>query len=143
MLDDVDQVVAPKWVIRESKESDRALILNSWSACVRANSRYAGVKDSVLYAKVGRLSEMLIASKRVLVAHPVGQVDTIAGWICFEHGRLYFGYTKRSFRRGGVFRSLITSAGLGAGTRLSYIPPWGDWWERKGWILDPWYYVGG
>lgn len=96
-------------VVRPASPEDEAFIISSFLKSRRAEGDAKHMTNDVYYAGLVPEAERL-ARGAVIVAHVPGDPWLIMGWLAYEpwppHGLLY-AYTKFSFRRMGVFDSLM------------------------------------
>ena len=108
--------------VRPSSASDEAFIFASWLRNFQKSGLHSEkIPRSVLMRKHHAVIERLLARPTVgvLIAHPKGDPDTIVGWLVWERSGadterpvVHYVYVKGAFRKYGIARQLLESAGL-------------------------------
>jgi hypothetical protein len=105
--------------VRPAAPGDLNFILNSWCRSYRDSGFARHIPTAIYFRFQHLVVEQIIKRQesRLLVAHPQGDTATILGWICWEgqpSGRqvVHMAYVKASWRSLGIFRRLLTAAGI-------------------------------
>lgn len=132
-----EPTAAPSLVaVRDAVPGDRNFVLKTWLLTLRNASHESWhVENEDFFAGEQIVLKRVLAHPtcRVLVAHPLDDVDLIAGFLVFEAPDLvHFVYTKAALRRAGVARALVQAAGLDPARGLVASSATHD--LTKGWI---------
>jgi GNAT superfamily N-acetyltransferase len=126
---------------REMVPDDEGLVMDSWLRSFRP-SWFAGPLPNDLYYDIYRpiIRDRVRARSgaRVLVATDT-EDTAILGWMCFEgNDVVHYIYVKDLFRKKGVARALIQSAGLGDAVRYTFRTKAGAAFaSRRNWTFNP------
>lgn len=117
---------AVQLAIRPGQEADLPFVFNSWLKSFKTRSQFARrITDEVFY----RWHKLVVSrilqrpGTQLLVATPEGEPDTILGYLVMEQQDvqvLHFAYVKTSFRRFGIARALVKSAGIAPGAEFTH-----------------------
>jgi hypothetical protein len=101
--------------IRPGAPDDQAFIFTTWLKCMSRESDFAKhiLPDLFMRTHHG-VAERALDRSSVHVAHAMGEESVILGYLVTEGsgGMVHFAYVKRPFRRSGIFRALLDSAGV-------------------------------
>ena len=100
------------FIIRSHKKEDIPLVFNSFTGCMRASISYRGCVDRIFYRNISKLFKGWFNVSDVLIIHPEGQPDVVAGWIVYCDTTIVFSYVKFSYRKRGLFTALLKAAGV-------------------------------
>ena len=144
------QAVEP--IMRGLRESDTAMILDSW---LRSGLQYPiftsevgrppirlRVPGTLLLSTSRTLLKSLIPRSSVLVLCDPQDKDHMMGWICFEKENpcLHFLFIKFNFRRMGMGRRLLLEAGLPESPEeceVSWRTPALNFFNNHNWVWNP------
>lgn len=106
-------VPAAPFRTRNVCSTDYAFLFSSFLRTMRDEPVAEHIGNDAFYGTWKRAFEDVLATFDVLVAHPVGDEDEIAGYIAWKARTLGFLYVKRDpWRRMGVARLLLDASGL-------------------------------
>lgn len=108
------------YVSRPLGEDERRLVADSWLVSFRFKGVYGPLKpgtDEFLKVYSPIVNAILDApGVKVLVAHHPNVPEIVMGWVCVEERDgepiLHYAFTKKDFRREGIFRFLLGVAGI-------------------------------
>ena len=148
-----EQSIADRPVLRERRESDDAMIIDSWlrsglqypiftAECGRPPIRLRPPPGLLLSQNRTFLQKILESAQVLVLADPADE-DHIIGWICTEavnDGRpacLHFIFVKFNFRRMGMARRLLRESGLPAECEVSWRTPALNFFKKYSWTWNP------
>ena len=117
-----EQSIADRPVLRERRESDDAMIIDSWlrsglqypiftAECGRPPIRLRPPPGLLLSQNRTFLQKILPSTSVAVLCDPEDS-DHIIGWICYEEDCLHFIFVKYNFRRLGFANELMEKADL-------------------------------
>jgi hypothetical protein len=108
-----EQQDAPVFVCRQLRESDEAFTYSAFLRWYRDSDHSTDIPGEQFFQIFKAQWSAVIQHFRVLVAHPEGSEDEIAGFIAHKGTTVAFVYTKKEpWRRLGVATFLANAAGL-------------------------------
>lgn len=145
---DIEQSIADHPVLRERRESDDAMIIDSWlrsglqypiytAECGRPPIRLRP-PPSLLLSQNRTILKKLLPQVSILVLADPADEDHIIGWICFERPScLHFIFVKYNFRRLGFGRMLMVEADLLDECEVSWRTPALNFFKKHNWVWNP------
>lgn len=116
---------APRFLTRPARAADEAFLYSSFLRAFRESDQSEGIKNTEYFQTFKAQFGLVLRNFTVIVAHPEGEEDEIAGWIAFKGPVVAYVYTKKSpWRRTGVARVLWNAAGIGIECRALYASRW-------------------
>ena len=111
-------------LIRPIRETDHALIIDSWVNSVRYSTPAffwvpGGLFRSIYRSMIVRLIECKPELFYVLVNEE--DEDQIFGWVCADMSATHFVFVKKEFRREGLASKLLGSRHRGCGSRHCWV----------------------
>ena len=145
-----DQSIADQPVLRGRRESDDAMIIDSWlrsglqypiytAECGRPPIRLRP-PPSLLLSQNRTILKKLLPQVSILVLADPADSDHIIGWICFEQPEpccLHFIFVKYNFRRLGFGRMLMDEAQLSEECEVSWRTPALNFFKKHSWTWNP------
>ena len=143
---------SPEPVLRGPRESDTAMIMDSW---LRSGLQYPifasevgrppirlRVPGTLLLSQSRTFLKSLIPSSQLLVLCNPEDNDHIMGWICFEKEDpcLHFLFIKFNFRRMGMGGRLLRESGLPQSPdecEVSWRTPALNFFKTHNWVWNP------
>ena len=143
---------SPEPVLRGPRESDTAMIMDSW---LRSGLQYPifasevgrppirlRVPGALLLSQSRTFLKSLIPSSQLLVLCNPEDNDHIMGWICYEEEDpcLHFIFIKFNFRRMGMGRRLLSETGLPQSPEeceVSWRTPALNFFNNHKWVWNP------
>lgn len=108
-----------RFLTRPVRESDHPFVYNSFLEAYRESDHTDGIPNGLYYDVHKQEWSAVMALFTVLVAHPEGDEDEIAGWIAFKGRTVAWICTKKHPWRGiGVARLLLETAGFQEGAPI-------------------------
>lgn len=102
---------ADEFELRPARPSDESFVFSSFLRSYRESDVASGIPNGRYFAVMKPLWQRVVDSFTVLVAHPAGQPDEIAGWIAYSGNVIAWIYVKHTpWRRLGVARRLLDHA---------------------------------
>ncbi|MDQ3023239.1 MAG: hypothetical protein M3R04_02460 [bacterium] len=117
-------MTALPFAIRECRESDLPLVLNSWLRSYRNEDAVRTVTNEIYYSEVvGQKARILdlMAHGRTVVACDLDDADSVFGWACSSIAHpgvsvppvMHYVYVKQAYRGNGLGRALLGALGVG------------------------------
>lgn len=100
------------FAIRPARETDEAFLFSSFLKSLRESDQCEGIPNGRFFEHFKVEFQRISESFTILVAHPEGEADEIAGWIAFDGDVVGWLYTKHVWRRLGAARRLLEAANL-------------------------------
>ena len=143
---------SPEPVLRGPRESDTAMIMDSW---LRSGLQYPifasevgrppirlRVPGALLLSQSRTFLQALIPSSQLLVLCNPEDNDHIMGWICYEKENpcLHFLFIKFNFRRMGMGKRLLSESGLPQSPdecEVSWRTPALNFFKNHKWVWNP------
>ena len=104
-----------EFAIRAFRETDYPFVRSSFLEWLHETEHFRRMAYGPFKAFLGPILDSLLDSWEVLVCHPEGDEDEIAGWVLFsqEEQAIGFVYTKKDpWRKMGVARRLLEATGI-------------------------------
>lgn len=98
------------WQLRPSLPTDEGFVYSSWLKSYRDAPAMSGISNTIYYANVHGIIENVLKTAKVIVACNDEDPQLIYGYIVYEPGTVFYGYTKHSFRGLGIAKSLEKAA---------------------------------
>lgn len=103
---------------RPATPDDSAFILSGWSASLRMT------RDIPFIAMADWASVMRPVIAKVLqrdgVSVVVAHSSVLCGFLCYEPNYVYYIYVTQPFRKNGIARTMLMTAGIDPGSRFGY-----------------------
>ena len=142
-----EQSIVDRPVLRERRESDDAMIIDSWlrsglqypiftAECGRPPIRLRPPPGLLLSTNRTFLQKILPSTSVHVLADPE-DTDHIIGWICYEADCLHFIFIKYNFRRLGFGRRLMDFANLPEACEVSWRTPALNFLKNYEWTWNP------
>jgi len=142
-----EQSIVDRPVLRERRESDDAMIIDSWlrsglqypiftAECGRPPIRLRPPPGLLLSTNRTFLQKILPLTSVHVLADPE-DTDHIIGWICYESDCLHFIFIKYNFRRLGFGRRLMDFANLPEACEVSWRTPALNFFKNYEWTWNP------
>jgi len=142
-----EQSIVDRPVLRERRESDDAMIIDSWlrsglqypiftAECGRPPIRLRPPPGLLLSTNRTFLQKILPLTSVTVLADPE-DTDHIIGWICYEPDCLHFIFIKYNFRRLGFGRRLMDFANLPEDCEVSWRTPALNFFKNYEWTWNP------
>lgn len=113
------------FVTRTARTTDEPFLFNTFLKSFRESDRSEGIPNTEFFQTFKAQFERVLETFTVLVAHPEGDEDEIAGWLAHQGDVVAWVYTKKNpWRRTGAGRALFAAAGLGTEIRALYASRW-------------------
>ena len=116
-------------ILREGRESDRNLVLQSWIRSHRGYWFGRKVADASYSKGQEWLCKRLLDRCALLVAAFDEDPDFIAGWACTSTGTVHYVWIRPALRRKGIAKRLLAPY-LDQPTTYTHPPAW--WLEEDG-----------
>jgi hypothetical protein len=101
------------FLTRPLRESDHAFTYANFLKSYRESDYTAGIPNTAFFEHHSQTWTTVLALFDVLVAHPEGDEDEIAGFVAFKGNCIAWIYVKKTpWRRMGVARMLLDAAGF-------------------------------
>jgi len=115
----------PTFVIRPARASDSAFLFSSFLDSYRESDETNGIPNRIFYEVFKLEFAAILSSFDVLVAHPEGDDDEIAGWLAKSGRVVGWIYVKKTpWRHCGVARQLWNAANMGIEASAIYGASW-------------------
>lgn len=142
-----DQSIVDRPVLRERRESDDAMIIDSWlrsglqypvftPECGRPPIRLRPPHGLLLSTNRTILQKILPSTSVSVLCDPEDS-DHIIGWICYEKDCLHFIFVKFNFRRLGFANELMKGASLPDECQVSWRTPALNFFKKYSWTWNP------
>ena len=142
-----EQSIADRPVLRERRESDDAMIIDSWlrsglqypiftAECGRPPIRLRPPHGLLLSPNRTFLQKILPLTSVAVLCDPE-DLDHIIGWICYEEDCLQFIFVKYNFRRLGFANELMEKADLPDECEVSWRTPALNFFKKYSWTWNP------
>ena len=142
-----EQSIADRPVLRERRESDDAMIIDSWlrsglqypiftAECGRPPIRLRPPPGLLLSQNRTFLQKILPLTSVAVLCDPEDS-DHIIGWICYEEDCLHFIFVKYNFRRLGFANELMEKADLPVEGEVSWRTPALNFFKKYVWTWNP------
>jgi len=142
-----EQSIADRPVLRERRESDDAMIIDSWlrsglqypiftAECGRPPIRLRPPPGLLLSTNRSFLQKILPLTSVAVLCDPEDS-DHIIGWICYEEDCLHFIFVKYNFRRLGFGAELLAEADLPEECEVSWRTPALNFFKNYEWTWNP------
>jgi len=142
-----EQSIADRPVLRERRESDDAMIIDSWlrsglqypiftAECGRPPIRLRPPPGLLLSQNRTFLQKILPLTSVAVLCDPEDS-DHIIGWICYEEDCLHFIFVKYNFRRLGFANELMEEADLPVECEVSWRTPALNFFKKYNWTWNP------
>jgi GNAT superfamily N-acetyltransferase len=142
-----DHTVLDRPVLRERRESDDAMIIDSWlrsglqypiftAECGRPPIRLRPPHGLLLSTNRTFLQKILPLTSVAVLCDPEDS-DHIIGWICYEEDCLHFIFVKYNFRRLGFANELMEKADLLVECEVSWRTPALNFFKKYSWTWNP------
>ena len=110
---------APRFAVRALREADHAFTYSCFLRGYRESDYTAGIPNDAFFDVHKGAWTTILATWNVLVAHPEGDEDEIAGFLAFKGKCVAWCYVKKVPWRGcGVATQLMREAGFGVGSEV-------------------------
>lgn len=108
------------WKLRPPRPSDESLIYSSWLKSYRDSPTVAGVSNTVYYKRMHAAIEDILKTATVVVACNEEDPELVYGYVVYGYGKIFWTYTKHSFRGFGIGKALESAALLGQEAPITY-----------------------
>jgi hypothetical protein len=132
--------------LRPMRETDRALVINSWVRSYSERSPeardYTGAAMGLFGRDYTRVVVGLLERSRVIVASLADNPDSAIAWMCWEGETLHYVLVKRRWRKLGVARWMLADFGempvaYTHRTREALRCPVPKGWAYRRWLIWP------